>query len=133
MADEHQGVGRLAVLQGDVLHQPHDGGIVHPRMEVEQQVDAGLRVGMDVLEQCLGLVHGPDGLQLHVDALHGLGGAPAIQRQRVADGHALEQLDRPRLLVGLDHDERDARAHQDLDVVGFEHATGFMTPGMGAS
>jgi hypothetical protein len=90
-------------------------------MEVEQHVDAGDARGADRLEhrRRLGVVL-LGAAEVDVQAAQAVGAGP-LEHGRVRGGEArrqrCEHLERARLVVRLDHDERHAAAEQDLELL----------------
>ncbi|MNM58476.1 hypothetical protein D3C81_697070 [compost metagenome] len=121
-AHQHQHMRLAVAALDDVAQQALVAGVAQVGVEIEQQVDAALVGLLDHPQRRAGVGRaGGLVLAVDVDAAQALGDGPAVQCPPYVHQRLPEQLDDPRLVLGLDDDQRRVGADQRGKVLQFAH------------
>ena len=125
MADQHDLPRRVLVPYTDVFEQPHMYRIVKKRVEVEQDVDAGLGNCANVLEHIRGFGIHALWLQGDIEALQTVGHGPAKQWHvvgaRGCDRDRLQYFEYASFILRFDHDDWRSGTQNDFEIVASVH------------
>ena len=133
VTDQHNLPMYLAGAKTDVLEQAHVYRVVEKRMKVEQDVDAGLRDGSNVLENVGGLRI--DGLRFERDiqTLQPVRNRPSKQGRvglaSTLQRYGLQHAQHALLVLRFDHDDWRARSQDQFEISTSVHQGMLRQPG----
>ena len=119
MADEDERV--LPAAERDLLHLAQCQRFVEPVVDIHEEDDRGLGAMGHGGQHLVGLAQRLHGLVAVVERLQTRGDGPALCRLAGARRDAAKQVFDLFLVVGLDEQQRGARANDELDILKVTH------------